>query len=215
MNGFILAGGQSTRMGRDKATLPFRGKPLIAHAVETLRALHLDPRICGSRFDLAGFAPIIPDRIPGCGPLGGIEAALSITNSELNIFVPVDQPDLPRSFLRWMMARAERSGAAATIPYSGGRPQPLCAVYHRALAGGLRAALEAGQYKVMAAIESAAAELDRGIDVFQVESVAAANSPGIWPPDPPLRHWFRNLNTPADVESAINATGGESRNPIV
>ena len=214
VNGFILAGGQSRRMGRDKAMLLFRGKPLITHAIETLRALDLDPRICGCRSDLAGFAPVVPDRIPGCGPLGGIEAALSITESDLNLFLPVDLPDLPRSFLQWMMARAENSGAIATIPSCGGRMQPLCAIYHRSLAAGLRQALESGQYKVMAALCAAAASLGESMDVFQVESVASALLPGVWPGEPALRHWFRNLNAPADLEIAIHATGGNACNPI-
>lgn len=211
---FILAGGKSTRMGRDKAMLVFRGKPLIAHAIENLRSLDLDPRICGSRADLVDFAPVLSDRIPGCGPLGGIEAALSITGSDLNLFLPVDLPDLPRAFLRWMMARAENSGAIATIPWWGGRPEPLCAIYHRALAGGVRRALESGQYKVMAALNAAAASLGEAMDVFQVESIAAALPAGVWPGKPALRHWFRNLNAPVDLELAADASGGNSGNPI-
>jgi molybdopterin-guanine dinucleotide biosynthesis protein A len=214
VNAFILAGGKSMRMGRDKATLPFGGQLLIARAIESLRALHLNPRICGSRSDLANFAPITPDHFPGCGPLAGIEAALSSTDAELNLFLPVDLPDLPLPFVEWMMARAENAGAVATIPSYGGRPQPLCAIYHRAMADTLREALESRNYKVMTAVTAAAASLTEPIDAFCMESVAAALPPGVWPADPPLRHWFRNLNTPADLEYAASTPGANGRNPI-
>ncbi len=213
MNAFILAGGQSTRMGRDKALLEFQHTPLIARAVDCLRSLPLSARICGSRPDLARFAPVIPDRFPGCGPLAGIEAGLAATDAALNLFIPVDMPDLPVEFLRWMIARAEASEAVATIPCLGGRAQPLCAIYSRRLAPGLRSVLGSGHYKVMAAIAAAAASLAERADSFQMESVAAALSPGLWPMNPPLRQWFRNLNTPADLELE-SAPGAGGRNPI-
>jgi len=137
-----------------------------------------------------------------------------MTESDLNLFLPVDLPHLPCPFLQWMMARAEASGAVATIPCCGGRPQPLCAVYHRSLAPGLRRALESGQYKVMAALSAAASSLGETMDVFHVEAVASALPAGVWPGEPAPRHWFRNLNAPADLETAIHATGGNAGNPI-
>jgi molybdenum cofactor guanylyltransferase len=197
MRGFVLAGGASSRMGRDKALLEIGGRPLIALALDKLRVLGLQSRIAGSRPDLAAFAPVVADNFPGCGPLAGIEAALAASDAELNLFLPVDLPDLPIAFLAWMTQRGEASGAVATLPLLAGRPQPLCAVYHRSLLPGLRAALAAGQYKVIPAIEAAA----RGsLDAFEVEALAAALIPAIWPSDPPVHDWFRNLNTPEDYE---------------
>lgn len=215
MNAFILAGGQSTRMGRDKALLDWGDTPLVLRAVEMLRNLGLPPRICGSRSDLARFAPVVSDRFTRAGPLAGIEAGLAVSDAELNLFLPVDMPDIPAAFLRWMLMRAETSEAVATIPCYGGRPQPLCAVYHRRMADGLRAALEEGNRKVMAAVTGAAASLKERVDLFQVESVASAVTSGLWPFQPPLRYWFRNLNTPADVEAATRpASGANQRDPI-
>ena len=72
MNAFVLAGGQSARMGRDKALIEFRGRPLIEHALDKLRALGFAPRIVGSREDLSAFAPVIPDNYTALGPLAGI-----------------------------------------------------------------------------------------------------------------------------------------------
>ncbi len=201
MNAFVLAGGQSSRMGRDKALLEITGRPLVEHVLDLLRSLDLSPRICGSRPDLARFAEVVPDNFPQSGPLAGIEAALAVSDSELNLFVPVDLPGLPGGFLRWMMTRAERSQAVATIPRYGGRPQPLCAVYSRRLIDGLRRSLAAGDFKVRVALQAAVAWLGEAVDEFDVESVASALPEGEWPSHPPLTDWFRNVNTPADYES--------------
>jgi molybdenum cofactor guanylyltransferase len=192
--GFVLAGGQSTRMGRDKATLLFEGQTLIARAVDRLTSLGLRVRIAGSRPDLAEYADVVDDRHPGCGPLSGLEAALAASDAELNVFTAVDLPHLPAMFLDWMIWRAEHTGALATIPTLAGRPQPLCAVYHRMLHAGLARALRAGDCKVMHAVENAA---KGAVDAFSMERLAASR----WDcsPNLPVQRWFENLNTPADL----------------
>ena len=200
MNAFVLAGGQSTRMGRDKALLELSGRPLIALALEKLRSLGFSPRIVGSRPDLASFAPVVPDIHPHSGPLGGIEAALAIADAEQSIFLPVDLPWLPAEFLRWMIDRASITKALATIPRLQGRAQPLCAVYARALLPYARAAMAAGNAKVMKAVDCATNATGRPIDSFDVESVAAAQS---WDQPVPLHRWFENINTPSDFEKAV------------
>ena len=195
MNGFVLAGGRSTRMGADKALLHYAGRPLIEHAVESLKAVGLEPHIVGVRPDLTAFAPVIEDLHPGCGPLGGIEAALASSGSEWNLFLPVDLPLLPHIFLRYLMERSAITGASATIPTVAGKQNPLCAVYRRDLLEGIRKSLEAGDFKVMRCIENAVGRSTS--DCFGVEAVAATRDD--WPMNPPLRHWFQNLNTPADL----------------
>ncbi|HEX4066100.1 MAG TPA: molybdenum cofactor guanylyltransferase [Acidobacteriaceae bacterium] len=210
MNGFVLSGGLSTRMGRDKARLELGGRALVEIALGQLRELGLEVRICGShpglsrsdlsRSDLSDFAPVIADRFTQCGPLGGVEAALHASDAELNLFLPVDLPRIPASFLRWLMERAESSGAVATVPTIEDRPQPLCAVYGRRLRDGLRKSLESGTYKLIAAIENAAAQLGEPVDLFSVETVAATLPAGTWPLEPRPGIWFHNVNTPADYE---------------
>ena len=206
-------------MGRDKALLEVDGRPLIEMALTLLCDLGLNPRICGSRPDLARFAPVVPDNHPGCGPLAGIETALSGSGSDLNLFIPVDLPSLPPQFLRWMIDRASGTNAVATIPLLAARPQPLCAIYSRRLLHGIHEALAAGQYKMMTAITHTAAALREPLDAFEVESLAAALIPETWPDDPPIQSWFRNVNTPADyellrAEAAHRTSGANPRHPI-
>jgi molybdenum cofactor guanylyltransferase len=198
---FVLAGGRSTRMGRDKSLLTLANRSLIEHALDKLRALPLaaPPRIAGARADLSRYAQVLPDLHPGCGPLSGIEAALASTTQPLNLFLPVDLPLLPAQFLNWMLWRAETTGASLTVPRINGLPQPLCAVYHRNLLQPIRASLLAGNYKVTAAIPAS------GTDVFDVETVASANQEmPSWSPLPLFR-WFHNCNTPEDMAAIENA----------
>jgi molybdopterin-guanine dinucleotide biosynthesis protein A len=196
VNGFVLAGGRSSRMGRDKALLAYAGRPLIEHAVTILTGAGLTPHIVGARPDLASYAPIVEDLHPGCGPLGGLEAALTFSETELNAFLPVDLPLLSPLFVRYLLERAAITGAAATVPTLGERPEPLCAVYRRDLLPGIAHALKSGEYKVMRAIENAASASQAGMDEFSVEAVVAARDD--WATEPPHR-WFQNMNTPADM----------------
>jgi molybdopterin-guanine dinucleotide biosynthesis protein A len=219
VNAFVLAGGASSRMGRDKALLEIDGRPLIEIGLSLLRSLGHEPRICGSRPDLARFAPVLPDNHPGCGPLAGIEAALSTSGSDLNLFIPVDLPSLPAQFLRWMIDRSAETNAVATMPLLAARPEPLCAIYSRRLLHGIHEWLASGQYKMMTAITSAAAAVHEPIDPFEVEPLAAALIPDTWPANPPLQDWFRNVNTPAEyeqlrAESVGRASGAKRLHPI-
>src|SRR6266404_414333 len=92
INGFVLAGGKSRRMGRDKASLEWRGHPLLDHMVHLLSTASRQVRIIG-RDEL-------PDRIPDCGPLGGILTALEITETTKNLIVALDLPLLTTPFLQ-------------------------------------------------------------------------------------------------------------------
>ena len=99
-NGFILAGGQSRRMGQDKAALKWGETSLLEHMVQLLSTVTTSVRIVG-RGDL-------PDRIPGKGPIGGILTGLESTDKTVNLFVAVDLPLLTDDFLRLFHSRFSR-----------------------------------------------------------------------------------------------------------
>ena len=195
--GFVLAGGRSTRMGQDKVLLKLGGESLLEIALDKLRGLGGPaPRIVAARPDLSSYAAVVPDLHAGCGPLSGIEAALAASSSPLNIFLPVDMPLLPARLLSWLLRRAEITGALSTIPRIQGLAQPLCAVYHRDLLSSITAALLAGNFKVMRVVTAAAYG---HVDVFDVELLASTD-PELRGFSPlPIYRWFHNCNTPEDM----------------
>jgi molybdenum cofactor guanylyltransferase len=202
MNAFVLAGGLSSRMGRDKALLEWHGRLLIEHALDKLRQIGFSPAILGSRPDLERFAPVIPDNVAQQGPLGAVEAALAATDADFNLFLSVDMPLLPVGFLRWLVARAEITQTVATMPRIEGRPQPLCAVYHRRLLPGVRASLARGDLKLVRAMENAVRDMGELMDAFDVEARdSALRGSKDWPMEVPVRLWFQNLNTPQDFDN--------------
>jgi molybdopterin-guanine dinucleotide biosynthesis protein A len=203
--GFVLAGGRSSRMGQDKALLQVEGRSLVELALDKLRSLPLaaSPRIAGAFSDLSSHGAVVADLHPGCGPLSGIEAALAGSTRPLNLFLPVDIPLLPVRFLAWMLRRAETTGALITIPRIVGRPQPLCAVYHRDLLPSVSASLLAGNYRVITLMETAAK--GQAIDIFDTERVSSANPELLHRSPLPLYRWFYNCNTPEDMAGIRNA----------
>jgi molybdopterin-guanine dinucleotide biosynthesis protein A len=200
--GFVLAGGRSSRMGQDKALLQLGGRPMLEISLDKLRVLPLagPPRVAGARSD----AGAIADVHPGCGPLSGIEAALTASAQPLNVFLPLDMPLLPAKFLAWMLRRAQITGAMVTVPRINGSPQPLCAVYHRELLGSITRSLITGDYKVMRVVCAAAPRTD-SIDILDVEQVSSAD-PGMHAFSPlPAYRWFHNCNRPEDMAGIENA----------
>ncbi len=191
---FVLAGGESLRMGRDKTQLPLGGATLLERALALLRRAGFAPGVAGLRTAVPCSAPCLADRFPGAGPLAGIEAALASVPEPPQpiLFVPVDLPLLPAAFLQTMFRRAESSGAWATVPWAGGRPQPLCAVYSSGLALGLADALGKEDRKVMRVLERLV-PTDR-FDRFRVEALAPLEG---WHA---AQRWFWNVNTPAEWE---------------
>jgi molybdenum cofactor guanylyltransferase len=125
--GFVLAGGQSSRMGRDKALIEFAGRPLIAHALSILREAGLNPAIAGLgaelKSELSSIAPIIDDRESGRGPLAGVCAALASTSARRAVFLSIDMPLLPASLLAYLLHHASVTESAVTVASVNGRAQ--------------------------------------------------------------------------------------------
>ena len=205
-SGFVLAGGRSSRMGRDKALLGFAGRPLIAWAVALLREAGLDTSISGERPDLAGFAPVIVDRVSQQGPLGGVCAALESMSGEWGVFVTVDVPLLPASLLSYLVERARATGAAVTLVSVGGEAETFPAVVSRAALPGLREQLESGRLKCFSAFRAAAESLGEKMDVVAAELLAQAGQVRHCAALPPAQ-WFLNVNTPEEFARAEALAG--------
>src|SRR5260370_31000989 len=140
---FILAGGKSTRMGADKAFIELDGRTLLARALELVRSVTPEVRIVGDPGKFAPYAPVVEDVFRGCGPLGGIHAALRASQTELNLILAVDVPFVSPALLQYLTKRARDSAATVTVAQAGGGWQPLCAVYRREFADAAEQSLRA------------------------------------------------------------------------
>ena len=122
----VLAGGLSSRMGRDKAALPFDGTTLLDFQVEKLRALGIkDIMISGSERQIPGTRPI-SDVYPRKGPLGGIHACLAGAKGTAVLFLGVDTPLIPPQALQALLSAHDNG---VTLLRHGNRTEPLFGVY--------------------------------------------------------------------------------------
>ncbi len=152
--GYVLVGGRSSRMGRDKALLPYRGGLLGASVARAVKEAAGSVTLVGN-LDLTSVLgmPAIPDLYPGEGPLAGILAALAHTTAAWNLVVACDMPELSAELLRTLIEEAERCEPDALVPVApSGRPEPLCAVYHRRCRPVIEGAFARGVRKVTEAL---------------------------------------------------------------
>jgi molybdenum cofactor guanylyltransferase len=131
--GLVLTGGQSSRMGRDKASLQYHGKPQVRHLYELLTG------ICGEVFvslraDQMGEAHLeglgrIADRFVGMGPMGGILSAMHEVPEAAWLVVGCDLPFLDRPILDELLRARNPYRAATAFRGYQDLPEPLCAIY--------------------------------------------------------------------------------------
>jgi molybdopterin-guanine dinucleotide biosynthesis protein A len=129
--GFVLVGGRSSRMGCDKALLPWKAEPLVEQVAKTVEQAAGNVVLIGApeRYrDL--HRECFPDLHPGFGPLAGIETALASGRGNWNLVVACDMPDLDARWLSNLLDTAETGNLACIAARdSAGVVQPLCAVY--------------------------------------------------------------------------------------
>lgn len=150
---FVLAGGASRRMGRDKALLELGGVLMI---VRTLRLL--EPLVSAvaavaptERYTSLGLR-VVEDRWPGAGPLGGIVTALSTSSADWNLILACDLPFLTAEWIDWLISRTVHCSAQAIVPKSKQGLEPLAAIYHRDCGPVFAAAFERGVRSVREAL---------------------------------------------------------------
>ncbi len=174
--GFVLAGGHSSRMGRDKALLPWHSGSLVEDLAARVAdaagnvALIGDPRYY-SHLAL----DCLPDLRPGQGPLAGIEAALESRRGELNLIVACDMPGLKPQWLRKLLLQMDETGAPCVATRDGaGVLHPLCAVYRGNCLAKVRNALDEGRLRLLDLMKD-------------LETISLETEDTIW-----------NVNTPED-----------------
>jgi molybdenum cofactor guanylyltransferase len=185
LTAFILAGGRSSRMGRDKAFLEFEGQSLLRRALLLAHSVARDVRIVGpaSKFSASGI--VVEDTFPDRGPLGGIHTALNASPTDLNLILAVDMPFLSKRFLIYLVQRARTNDAIITIPRTQSGWEPLCAIYRRSFATIAEAALKSGENKI-----------DRLFQNLKLNPITEEDL------QPFPQNQFRNLNTPEDLSKS-------------
>lgn len=186
----IQAGGASSRMGQDKALMPFLGRPLIARVVERLAGLGDEVLVTTNRPEDYAFLnlPLIPDLLPGTGALGGLYTALYAANNPFVAVVACDMPFIDPRLLRAQIDLLEQEGVDAVIPRSLEGLEPLHGVYRRdTCLPAVKAALDRDARRMISWFEAAKVRL------MTPEEVAVV--------DPGFRS-FINVNSPEEFQKA-------------
>jgi molybdenum cofactor guanylyltransferase len=158
--GIVLAGGSSTRFGADKLRAPYRGMPLLHHAVLALGELCDDVIVVlAPGGDGAGLPPGVRathDLTEGEGPLAGLHAGLlAAVRSDTAIVVGGDMPDLQPAVVREMLRILDDAEVDAVVLADGERPRPLpCVLRTWAAAEIVHALLHAGRRRLRDAVDS-------------------------------------------------------------
>ncbi len=168
----VLAGGYSSRMGRDKALLELNGKTLLELQTERLRKLGIrDIMISGAKHRLSGTRNI-PDVFPHRGPVSGIHACMKNAEKPSLLVISVDVPLIPSEALEGLI-RAHTGGITALE--HGGRIEPLIAVYDCSLAEAAERILH-GERRAVSELFNAA-PLRRWVCPFDGELLSGCNTP--------------------------------------
>lgn len=198
LEGAILIGGRSRRMGRDKAGLVLGAHTVLERVAMALRPLVATCRLVGrapdSLPDTLAASKVEPDAIPGLGPLSGIHAALSVARHPV-VVVACDMPFVTTSFLAGLAERLEPA-YDAVIPEANRGPVAVCAVYHPRCLPRLEERLRTGRLSAQAFARALETRWIRANELSELD---------------PKARCLTNLNTLEDYEAALAVVEAEDR----
>jgi molybdopterin-guanine dinucleotide biosynthesis protein A len=184
LSAVLLAGGESRRMGRDKAAIEFEGRPLWERQVEIVRALRPESIFVSARTRpswLPDEVELLLDDPPSRGPLSGLAKALAVISTTHLIALAVDMPYMTSAQLGLLCGLvAEGQGI---VPVVAGRIEPLAAIYPAEAAGDFAAAVAGTDFSLQRVVRKLAA--DQKVQLF---SVPAEHG-----------HFYRSVNEPGDI----------------
>jgi molybdopterin-guanine dinucleotide biosynthesis protein A len=186
----VQAGGESRRMGQDKALMPFLGRPLIQRVVDRLAPIADEMIVTTNRPEDYHFLdlPLFPDLIPGRGALGGLYTAVSSATREFVAVLACDMPFASAPLLEAANRLLVKEEADVVIPDSGGGLEPMHAIYRReTCVPAIQAAIEADLWKLISWFPQVK------VRVLQPDEVKRYD---------PSELAFWNLNTPEEFAEA-------------
>jgi len=193
--GAVLAGGESRRLGRDKALLPWLGKALLLHPFEVLQEVMSEVVVVtvgGRSYGELG-VPVIHDRFEGLGPLAGIHAALEWADSRPVFVVACDLPfvsvELVNHVADWSTGQKVLASAGdeawahprARVAVWHGRQQPLCGLYSASCREPLETRLRDGRleaWRFLGEIDTATVPITSDLAFYRPDLLVNINSPG-------------------------------------
>ena len=179
----LLAGGESRRMGQDKATLAFHGSPLWEIQLDLLRKMRPREIFLSARSDPVwrpADVHFVPDQTPSRGPLSGLAATLSRIRTDHLLALAIDMPLMTEDFLRSLCDMIKPS--CGVIPMIGDRAEPLAAIYPKGAASNVIAALSGPDFSLRSLAK-------RLIAAGKLRLVSVSKND---------ENYFRNFNKPGD-----------------
>jgi molybdenum cofactor guanylyltransferase len=186
LSAVLLAGGESRRMGRDKAEILFHGEPLWSVQIGLLRALKPFELLVSARKDPSWRPPdacFVPDASPSRGPLGGLAASLGQMRGTHLLALAIDMPFMTHECLLSICREIEPS--RGVLPMIGSRAEPLAAIYPREALPDFEAAMCGNDYSLQ--------RLTR--------QLVNAGKLGVLRVASQEKHRYRSLNEPADLSN--------------
>jgi molybdopterin-guanine dinucleotide biosynthesis protein A len=193
LTGVVLAGGQSRRLGTDKALLQFDGKTLLARTVETLAPLCREVIVVTNSPQAHAHpaARLVGDLLPGMGSLGGIYSGLEAATTHYSLVVGCDMPFLVPGVITYLASLAPSFDVI--MPRHQKLLEPLHSIYSKPCLPFIRALLDKRQLRIFDFLPH--------VRVRYVEESELA-------PLDPDHHSFRNINTPQDLAEVRALFGG-------
>lgn len=182
--GLVLAGGRSSRMGRDKATLVLGGRTLARRAADLLGRVCREVVVADRGRGVVPGVPSVEDG-PGAGPAAGLLGAARTAPGRPLLALACDLPRVPAPLLAELVEAARRTGADLVLPRSPRGPEPLAAVYGPGALAALEERVATGAYDLFGLLERG----DLVVATLEGEALERFGDPAVI---------FRNVNTPDD-----------------
>jgi len=178
---YLLAGGKSSRMGKDKGLIKLADKPMAKYAIETLEHMGLTPTIVSNNEAYASLGyPLIKDIVPDKGPMGGLHTAMEDNQATYVFLVSCDLPFVPKEAFQKLIDAI--NGQSVIVSEFMGKTNPLFALYHKNLKEQIRENVDLEKLKMQDFIS------DTDFEKVDMEDLVLQS---------PKR--FTNINTPEDL----------------
>ena len=179
MTGILLAGGKSTRMGTPKVNLPFDNMTFGVKALQLLKQFCETILISQNQLMIDFESKSVSDIYPDIGPMGGLHACLSASQTPWNLVLACDLPQVQTQTILPLIEHRQQHQAVCYL--DGQFSEPLCAIYHRNTLVEIEKCITNGEYSLQKLLEN--------LDTCFL------------PVDELIRSQLRNINTPADLLS--------------